>query len=574
MTNALEAVANRGTGHGIRLLRGDRTRERLSFDQLYQEAGRLACGLLERGVLPGERVGIALPSSLDFARAFFGVLAAGAVPVPIPPPFRFASLQIHMRRIELVLRRSQVRTVLANSTWGGALGSGLGDAGSRQLTVLGVGELLASMPVYTDVAPADTALVQYTSGTVSDPKGVVLSHANLLANVDSISQALDCSDADVCCTWLPLFHDMGLIGAFLCAVLNDIEICMLPPEDFLRDPGRWVRMISRFGGSISTAPNSGYLQTMRKVSNEMVCQLDLSTWRLALTGAETVEAEVLREFSAHFAPAGFRATAFLPVYGLAEGSLAVTFPPTRRPVKSTWVRRDLLSEGSVAFTQENAESAREVVSVGTPVANTRVRLVAEGGTVLLDEGQVGEIEIRGASVMRTYEGDQHADASAGEDGWVPTGDLGFQQDGELYIAGRKKEMIVVFGQNYYASDIEAIAGGGPSVGSPGGGRPGAGIHGVLAAGLPFTDGEELVLFVETRETEPEAREELVAQIRFAVSASLGVTPRDVVLVPRGRLPRTSSGKLQRRGVDALYRQCATANSRAQACPVGVEGSSE
>ncbi len=560
LTSALEAVANRTSGHGIRLLRGERTTARLSFDQLYEEAGRIACGLLDRGVLPSQRVALALPSAIDFARAFFGVLAAGAVPVPVPPPFRFASLQIHMRRIEVILRQSQVRTVLTNKTLGDAMAAELGGTGSGPVSVLGVGELLAGSPIYNNVSPEHPALAQYTSGTVTEPKGVVLSHANLLANVDSISRALDCADTDVCCTWLPLFHDMGLIGAFLCAVLNDIELCMLPPEDFLRDPGRWVRMISNFRGSISPAPNSAYLQTMRRVPADMICNLDLSSWRLALTGAETVDAKVLREFSAHFAPAGFQATAFLPVYGLAEGSLAVTFPPIGRPVQSIWVRRDLLSEGSVVVTHEGAEFAREVVSVGTPVTNTEIRLVAESGTVVPDGASVGEIEIRGDSVMRTYEGHQHPNASPNKDGWVSTGDLGFQHDGELFIAGRKKEMIVVFGQNYYASDIESIAGGEPGVAS----------HGVLAVGLPFADGEGLVLFVETRETEPEARDELVARVRFAVSNGLGVTPRDVILVRRGKLPRTSSGKLQRGSIGLPYTECELANVGAEAVSVGIK----
>ncbi|MFC8077007.1 fatty acyl-AMP ligase [Streptomyces sp. NPDC057307] len=544
LVDALAAVAARGTGHGMRLFRGDEETERVTFDQLHAEAGQLACGLLERGVVRGERVAVALPTSIDFARAFFGVLAAGAVPVPVPPPVRFASLDIHLKRIVLVMRQSKVRVVLSDKMLGGLLEPALGGV-DGEFQILDVALTRATSPVYVDVAAGDPALVQYTSGTSESPKGVVLSHANLLANVDSIAGGLGIDDTDVSCNWLPLFHDMGLIGAFLAPALTDAETYLLPPEDFLRDPGRWLRIISRHGVTATTAPNSGYLYALRRVPAERVPELDLSRWRFALNGAELIDPDTLRRFSAHFAPAGFRADAFLPVYGLAEGSLAVTFAPTGRPVRATWVRRDALSRGVVEPVPEGTDSAdggREIVSVGLPVANTEVRLVDEDGTALSDASLVGEIQIRGDSVTRGYEGDEEATrATVHAGGWVSTGDLGFRQDGELFIAGRKKEVIIVFGQNYYASDIESVAGRVTGVAN------GA----VLAAGVAFADGEGLVLVAETKESGAAAREELTARLRYAVSDSLGLTPRDIVLVRRGRLPRTSSGKLQRHGVEEV-----------------------
>lgn len=215
------------------------------------------------------------------------------------------------------------------------------------------------------------------------------------------------------CNWLPLFHDMGLIGAFLSPALNDAETYLLPPEDFLRDPGRWLRIISRHGVTATTAPNSGYLYALRRTPAERVPELDLSRWRFALNGAELIDPDTLRRFSAHFAPAGFRADAFLPVYGLAEGSLAVTFAPTGRAVRSTWVRREPLSRGRVETAPagaggEGTEAGREIVSVGVPVANTEVRLVGEDGAELTDPSWVGEIQIRGDSVMRRYEDNEPA----------------------------------------------------------------------------------------------------------------------------------------------------------------------
>jgi len=399
--------------------------------------------------------------------------------------------------------------------------------------------------VYADVAAEAPALVQYTSGTVESPKGVVLSHANILANVAAITESIGITDDDVSCNWLPMFHDMGLIGALITAALNGIETCLLPPEDFIKDPGRWLQTISRQRATLTAAPSTGYLHALRRTSSELVRELDLSSWRLALNGAESVDPDIMRDFSEHFAPAGFRPSAFLPVYGLAEGTLAVTSPPAGRPVQSVWVRRDLLGQRVVAFAPAGAERARELVCVGAPVAGTELRLVADDGTVLPEAPAVGEVQIRGASVTRGYEADgQAGQRQIPDGGWVPTGVLGFRHDGELYITGRKKEMVIVFGQNHYASDIESAAGRVPGV------RP----DGVLAASISSADGEGLVLMVETRETDRQARADLVAQIRQAVSSGLGVTPRDVVLVRRGRLPRTSSGKLQRHGGDALYEE--------------------
>ncbi|MEU5427435.1 AMP-binding protein [Streptomyces olivoreticuli] len=548
LTVALRDVAERGTGHGIRLFRGDQERERAGFDELYAQAGRLACGLLERGVRPGERVAIALPTSIDFARALFGVLAAGAVPVPVPPPARFASLEIHMRRIVIAMRQSKVRVVLSDATLGSLLGPVLGGDGA-EFRVLDIATVPASSAVYADVAADAPALIQYTSGTSEDPKGVVLSHANLLANVEAITKGIGLTDADVGCCWLPLFHDMGLIGALLSAVLAGADTCLMPPEDFLRDPGRWLRIISRHRVTLSAAPNSGYLHALRKVPAEAVRELDLSSWRLTLNGAEPVDAELMRRFSAHFAPAGFRPTAFLPVYGLAEGSLAVTIPPTGREVRSVWVRRDLLGEGIVEFGDRDSGLCREIASVGVPVTGTEVRLVGEDGGVLHSEAAVGEIHIRGTSVMRGYEANEPATrATVHDGGWVSTGDLAFREGGELFVAGRKKEMIIVFGQNYYASDIESVVCR----------LPGVTNHGALAATVPFADGDGLVVMVETRESEPYARSELVARVRYAVSSELGITPREVVLVRKGRLPRTSSGKLLRHGAQAVHQQWASA----------------
>ncbi|QKV96149.1 AMP-binding protein [Streptomyces sp. NA02950] len=545
LVQALAEVANRGTGHGLRLFRGDEEAERVTYGELYADAGRLACGLLERGVRQGERVAIALPTSIDFARAFFGVLAAGAVPVPLPPPVRFASLDIHLSRIALAMRQSKVRVVLSDSTLGRLMGPVLGGA-DGEFEVLDTALVRAAGTEYADVPDEAPGLVQYTSGTSQEPKGVVLSHANLLANVAAITKGLDVTDAEVCCNWLPLFHDMGLIGTLLTPVFNGAEALLLPPEDFLRDPGRWLRIISGYHGTATTAPNSGYLHALRKVPADKVHGLDLSRWRVALNGAEAIDPGMMRRFSEHFAPAGFHGSAFLPVYGLAEGSLAVTFAPLgRRSAKTIWVRREPLADGVVEPVSPEAgdtASARELVSVGVPVANTEVRLVDDDGAVLSGEARVGEIQIRGDSVMRAYEADEAATrATVHAGGWVSTGDVALRRDGELFIVGRTKEMIIIFGQNYHASDIESVAGRVPGVAN----------NAVLAMAVATADGEGLALVAETKEADPAVRAQLVGQLRHAVSDAIGISPHDVILVRRGTLPRTSSGKLQRYGTEAL-----------------------
>jgi acyl-CoA synthetase (AMP-forming)/AMP-acid ligase II len=373
---------------------------------------------------------------------------------------------------------------------------------------------------------------------------VVLSHRNVLANVEAIRRGLALEPTDVGASWLPLFHDMGLVGTLLTPILVGCDCYLSAPEDFARDPLQWLRTISERRATLTVAPSTGYLHTLRRVP-EPPADLDLSSLRAALNGAETVNLGVMRAFLDRFAGYGLRPTVFLPVYGLAEGTLAVSFPPLGRPARAAWVDRGRLGEGRVELRAEGAASARPLVSVGTAVHGAQIRLVQPDGAELAGEDVVGEIEIRGPSVMTAYEDDPVATAKvvrAG--GWVATGDLGFRHGGELYIAGRRKEMVVVLGQNYYASDVEAIVSALPALAG------GA----VLAASAPYPDGEGLLLLVETRHRDEAVRAELAGQIRRAVAESIGISPQEIVFASRGRLPRTSSGKLLRRDVSGLRDQ--------------------
>jgi fatty-acyl-CoA synthase len=536
LIDGLKAVAERRSGRGVHILRRGREADALSFSDLYVEAGRLGRGLLARGVSPGDRVAVVAPTSLDFARAFFGVLAAGAVVVPLPPPTPFGSPRTYLRRTAMALRQSRVRVVLTNRTTGQLLEQAL-PAELESVSVLDVQGALASDAAFVDRAGSDAALVQYTSGTSGDPRGVVLSHANVAAGVSAIAEGTCLTDADIGCNWLPLFHDMGLVGSFLTPTMHDVETFLLPPEEFLWDPVGWVRSISRRRVTFTMAPDSGYRYLLQRTGHDVVGDLDLSSWRLAVNGAEPVDGRLQQAFTRHFADANLRDTVFLPAYGLAEATLAVTFPPLGRPTRKIKVRRELLGTGRCEPVADDTEPHRELVSVGRPVARTEIRVVDAHGDAL-GEGNVGEIQVRGGSVMARYERNPDATQEVVRPGgWIATGDLGVRYDGELFIVGRRKETIIVFGANHYASDVESVV------------RdiPGIKIYGVVAHELHGEAGTSLGLVVETNDQRPATQSEMSQRIRQVMSADLGITPHRIVYVRRGKIPRTSSGKVRRHG---------------------------
>ena len=556
LTEALKQAAHASSCRTINALHDGAIIESATFAGLHLESGKIATYLQQMGVARGDRVAIALPNSVGFMRAFFGICAAGAVAVPLPPPFRFASLDIHVRRISLALRQSDVRLILADRTMTDILRPIFTEVDER-FSVLCIDEMQGADPTFVDVDDDDPVLIQYTSGTSGSPKGVVLTHSNLLSNIDAIRRRLQVSTSDVGCSWLPLFHDMGLIGQALVPIVCRADVYLLRPEEFLRRPLRWLEAMSTYGGSISTAPSSAYAHCVRHVSDEEAAALDLSHWRLALNGSESVDGRVMREFAAKFDSAGFRLKAFLPVYGLAEASLAVTFPPINREPKNIRVRRGALSDGVVEPASPTEQTVRELISVGVPVPGTEYRLVGDDGTTPVADNHLGEIAIRGASVSKSYEDGSHlTEPLRAHGGWVRTGDLGVEVDGELYIVGRKKEILIVLGQNYYASDIESVVSAVPGVPS----------KGVLATSIPTDFGEGgLLLFIETDGESERMDSDIVEPVRRAVSSRLGLTPERIVFVPKGQIDRTSSGKLRRHGIQRLIEEyCSVSQASLQA----------
>ncbi|MDX2698829.1 AMP-binding protein [Streptomyces ipomoeae] len=532
---ALGHVAARRSGRGMHVLHRGRDGDALSYTDLFTEAGRVAAGLLSRGVQPGERVALVLPTSVDFARAFFGVLAAGAVAVPLPGPAPFGSSDAYLRRTAAALHRSRVRVVLTAPAMLPLLGPGL-STGTHPVDVLLVPEVAEPGTAHVARTASDQAVVQYTSGTSSEPRGVVLTHGNVAASVEAIARGTRLTGSDVGCTWLPLFHDMGLVGSFLTPLLHDVDTHLLTPEDYLRDPRGWIEAIGRLGATYTMAPDSGYRYVLRRDARPLT-GLDLSRWRIAVNGAEPVDRRLQDAFVERFAPAGLAKNVFLPAYGLAEATLAVAFPPVGRPTKVLRADRDELNRGRYVPVSPGAGPYRELVGVGTPVWRTEVRLTTASGGPAAD-GTVGAIEVRGASVSSTGY-DHHPEESRRlllPGGWVATGDLGLWHDGELYIVGRTKEVIIVFGANHWASDIEAVVRD----------TPGLPVHGVLAEQIWSDEGGRLGLVVETTQQDEVGRRATTQRIRARVVAELGITPDAIVFVRRGGIARTSSGKALRR----------------------------
>jgi acyl-CoA synthetase (AMP-forming)/AMP-acid ligase II len=396
------------------------------------------------------------------------------------------------------------------------------------------------------VSGSDIAFLQYTSGTTGNPKGVMISHRAVCANTYGIARGMKQTSDDVGVSWLPLFHDMGLIGALLRAVCHPTPLHVMPPERFIVKPAGWLKLMSDVGGTLSPAPNFAYdLCTARAGELEGV---RLDRWRVALNGSEPVHAPTLSRFFEKFGPLGFDPAAMMPVYGMAEATLAVTFSPVGQNVRALGLdRKSLEEDGRVVLSGEAA--ARLAISVGPPLAGTSVSVVDESGRVV-PEGVVGEVRVSGPSVMDGYFRNETASAAVLSDGWLSTGDLGFVHGGSLYIAGRAKEMVIKGGRNLYPYDVERVVGE----------LTGVRLGGVAAFGRvnEATGTDDLVVVAETSEKDPTVREALTRSIRGEVLAVLGVGVDDVRLWPVGGVPRTSSGKIRRKECKRLAAEASEA----------------
>lgn len=509
----------------------------ITYGELFEQSRRVATGLVATGLLPRQTVALMLPTGRDYLASFFGVLLAGGVPVPIYPPARLAQIDDHLRRHGRILANAEAVLIIT-------VPQAKGVAALLRAEVPGLRAVLT--PAELDREPIsllyraaadDIAFLQYTSGSTGDPKGVVLTHANLLANVRAMGEACQVSSDDVFVSWLPLYHDMGLIGAWFCPLYFGMRLVLLSPLAFLSQPARWLRAISDHRGTISPAPNFAYELCARRVAEDDLSGLDLSSWRLALNGAEPVSPATLQAFARRFAPYGLRGGAITPVYGLAECSVGLAFPPLARGPRIDLIDREALvtRKCAVPACSSDPEPMR-VPACGRALPRHEIRIVDDDGCELPDR-QVGRLQFRGPSATSGYYRNQVATRSLFSDGWLDSGDFAYTVDGEIYLTGRVKDLIIRGGRNLYPYELEQAVGNIPGVRK--------GCVAVFASGDPLTASERLVVLAETREEDAASREALRQKIGEAAVDAIGMPADEIVLAPPNSVLKTSSGKIRR-----------------------------
>lgn len=589
LSSMLEHAAASQTG--VRFLDRSEQATYYAYAEVYRRAQQVAGALMASGLRTGDRVGLIVPTSIDFYDAFFGSLLAGATPVPLYPPVRLGRIDEYHEQTARMLNAAECRVLLTNKRLQRVLGR-TAELSTLPLGVTRVETCIDGRPARVRTRPDQLGLVQFSSGSTTSPKPVALTHAQLTANIRTILATLrtpygssDFEHRGV--AWLPLYHDMGLIGCVLSAVAQPGEMTLIPPEQFVAKPALWLRAISRYGATISAAPNFAYALCAERIRDAELDGVDLSQWLLALNGAEPVTARAMDHFIRRFAAWGLRPETLTPVYGLAEATLAVTFSsPSDRYVLHNFARSPLLEQGravlatpkvpdqqltsaSTAATPQagaqrpaplaaaergassvtqapasarsaNAGSADTValVSCGRPLPGNEIRIVDDADAPV-PPGCLGRIQTRGPAVMHGYLGQPEATAATVHDGWLETGDTGFLWEGQLYLFGRAKDVIVLRGRNYAPQDIEQV------VDELEGVRRGCtvAVGAVLEASHA---GEELLILSEYRANAAATSvAELPERIRKRVLDALGLRAARVEALAPGTLPRTSSGKLRR-----------------------------
>jgi 1-acyl-sn-glycerol-3-phosphate acyltransferase len=518
----------------------------LTYAQLADAARKIAAALIARDVVPGDRIALMLPTSLDFFASFFGILYAGAIPVPIYPPARLSQLEEHMYRQAGILRNAGAR-ILITVPQALRLASFLRGQVPSLSAIEGVAGLTAqSSPCQLPLISSGeaTAFIQYTSGSTGDPKGVVLSHANLLANIRAIGTAVNATSADVFVSWLPLYHDFGLIGAWLGSLYFAASFYVMSPLSFLRRPESWLWAVHRYRATLSAAPNFAYELCFTKIDPADIEGLDLSSLRMVANGAEPVIVQTLRRFTQTFERYGFNPEAMAPAYGLAENTLGLTFPPLGRLPLIDRVDREALGRRAIAEpARADDPQALELVSCGRPLPGDEVRIVDDTGRELLHRHE-GRVVFRGPSATSGYFQNETKTRELFRNGWLDSGDQGYMADGELFVTGRIKDMIIRAGRHIYPQEIEEAVGD----------IPGIIKHGVAVFGSsdPSSGTERTVVMAETSEDNPARRTALVARAREVATDILGAPPEQVVLAPPLTVPKTSSGKIRRSAARDLY----------------------
>ncbi|HEX6136900.1 MAG TPA: AMP-binding protein [Casimicrobiaceae bacterium] len=529
----------------IALLEGDDVRETLSYARLWTDATEVAQGLAAAGVGRGDAVAIMLPTGGAFFQSFLGAMLIGAMPVPMYPPTRWTEIEEHVRGRAAILANSlaKVLVTLPEAMFIGRLAR----AELPHLrAVVSVERLRAarSASAPPPFAHSDIAMLQYTSGSTGNPKGVVLSHDNLLANIRVMGRAAAVTSTDRFVSWLPLYHDMGLIGAWLATMYHAIPLALMPPTTFLARPSRWLWAIHRHRGTISAGPNFAYEIAASKIADEELAGLDLASWRLAFNGAEPVRAATLERFAARFSRHGFDRRALTPVYGLAECTLGLAFPQLQRePLVDRIDAQALARDGLARPAAGDSPAALEVVSCGAPLSGHEIRIVDDGERELPARSE-GRVEFRGPSATAGYYRNPEGTAKLFRDGWLDTGDVGYIAAGELFLTSRVKDLIKRGGHNLHPYDLEAAAGDIPGIRR--------GCVAVFGTTDHASGTERVVVVAETSRTDAAERAALRQRIMALAAVHLNGPADEILLVPARTVLKTSSGKIRRAACRDLY----------------------
>jgi acyl carrier protein len=517
----------------------------ITYAALQRGASAVAARLVARGLEPGQTVAIMLPTSQAYLESFMGIVLAGGVPVPIYPPARASQLEDHLTRHAKILANAQAIMLIT-------VPEALRVARVLKRHVESLREVLTpellTEPGAASEFPVghgeDVAMLQYTSGSTGQPKGVVLTHSNLLANIRAMGVAIEASPSDVFISWLPLYHDMGLIGAWLGCLYYGIPTVLMSPVAFLTRPWRWLWAIHRHGGTLSSAPNFAYELCLSKIPDSEIEGLDLSSWRVAFNGAEPISPQTLRRFGKRFEPYGFDPRAMAPVYGLAEVAVGLAFPPLGRgPLIDRVQRRDFELRGRATPESIAGVGPLEFVASGQPLTGYEVRIVDPSGREL-PEREEGRLEFRGPSTTSGYMRNPAATQALFDGDWLDSGDLAYIAGGDVYITSRVKDVIIRAGRNVYPYELEE------AVGDLEGIRKGC--VAVFGSADPQAPSERLVVVAETRETDARVSDGLRSNIIALATELLDVAPDEVVLVPPRSVLKTSSGKIRRAACRELY----------------------
>lgn len=512
------------------------------YSEMRADAIDMAYRLIARGVKPGDRIALIAETGAEFAALFFGTVYAGAWPVPLPLPTSFGGRDSYVDQLAVQMKSADPLMLL----YPAELENMAGDAAKAVGTNGYAWEELAKEKVVAAPLPAaskdDICYLQYSSGSTRFPHGVAVTHEALLNNLAAHAHGMEVEPDDRCISWLPWYHDMGLVGCFLSPVANQVSTDYLKTEDFARRPLAWLDLITRNEGtSISYSPTFGYDICARRISSQTKAseRFDLARWRLAGNGADMIRPDVMQAFVDAFADAGFKASAFLPSYGLAEATLAVSIMPPGEGIKVELVEETELSGHASA--EGRPKRYRAIVNCGKPVRDMAVEVRAEDGRVLA-ERTIGKVWASGPSIMHSYFRDDEATQACLKDDWLDTGDMGYMSDGYIYIVGRAKDMIIINGKNHWPQDIEwAVEQ-----------LPGFKAGDIAAFSITTPGGEETpAVLVHCRTTDDQERTKLRDAIRDKVRSITGMQCV-VELVPPRTLPRTSSGKLSRAKARNLY----------------------